>query len=144
MTEKKTKKKEKKPLTVFTTGKRKMSVARALAVQGTGKIIINGIALENTDPEIARMYMSEPAIIAGDSAKAIDINVSVSGGGVMGQAEAVRQAVAKAMVAFDKTLKEKFLSYDRALLVADVRQNEPHKPSRSKAGPRRHKQRSKR
>jgi small subunit ribosomal protein S9 len=88
--------------------------------------------------------ISEPLILAGDLSKQIDINISVKSGGVMGQAEATRQAIAKALVEFNKDLKKKFLDYDRSLLITDVRRNEPHKPSRSKSGPRKHKQRSKR
>jgi len=134
----------KKAKIVSTIGKRKDAIARATARLGTGKIFINSKPFSIMVPEIARMKVEEPLMIAGDAAKTVDIDISVSGGGVMGQADAIRQAIALALVAFDKKLKGQFLSYDRTLLVSDVRRNEPHKPSRSKAGPRRHKQRSKR
>jgi small subunit ribosomal protein S9 len=77
----------------------------------------------------------------------LDIDVSVRGGGICGQATAIREAIAKALVEYDKTLKEKFLDYDKTLLVADFRRTEPHHGSgrgASKRGSRRHKQRSKR
>lgn len=128
---------------VFATGKRKIAVARAVAKEGSGIIKINKKPLD-LFPEVQRLMMSEPLILAGDLAKKIDIDVSVKSGGVMGQAEAARQAIAKILVKFNSKLKKKFLEYDRALLIPDVRRNEPHKPSRSKKGPRRHKQRSKR
>lgn len=134
------KKKEKQ---IFTTGKRKIAVARAVTKKGTGNVMINKKSL-NLFPELQRLMISEPLILAGDLAKQIDIIISVKSGGVMGQAEAARQAIAKALVEFNKDLKKKFLDYDRSLLITDVRRNEPHKPSRSKAGPRKHKQRSKR
>lgn len=134
----------KKVKIITTLGKRKNAIARANARLGTGKILINSRPISMMEPEIARLKIEEPIVIAGDSAKTVDINVNVSGGGVMGQADAIRQAIALALVAFDKKLKGQFLSYDRTLLVSDVRRNEPHKPSCSKRGPRRHKQRSKR
>ena len=90
------------------------------------------------------MMITEPLVLAGPAAANYNFDIFVSGGGVYGQAEAIRQVIAKGLVRFDKGLKKTFLDYDRALLVADVRMNEPHKPSRSSAGPRRHKQRSKR
>ncbi|MEM5785514.1 MAG: 30S ribosomal protein S9 [Candidatus Aenigmatarchaeota archaeon] len=129
---------------ILTVGKRKSAIARASIKQGTGKIKINGKLLDLYEPEFIRMFISEPIILAGDVSKQVDISVNVSGGGIFGQAEAARQAIAKGLVELDSSLKQKFLEYDRTLLVADSRRNEPHKPSRSKQGPRRHKQRSKR
>ncbi len=152
LTEKKVRKKaeipkerrKKKLEMVFTIGKRKRAIARATAKPGTGKIYINGKFLDYVQPEPVRLYISEPILIAGDVSKTLDININVQGGGIFGQAAASRQAIAKAMVEFESSLKQKFLDYDRTLLVADARRTEPHKPSRSKQGPRRHKQRSKR
>lgn len=126
------------------TGKRKRSVARAFAKKGSGKIMINKKPLDIVTPEMVRLMIKEPLIIGGAAANNLDITVNVSGGGVFGQASAARQAIAKLLVDHDKNLKEKFLNYDRSLLIADSRRTEPHKPSRSSAGPRRHKQRSKR
>ena len=133
-----------KKISVQAVGKRKRAVARANAKVGTGKIFINNKLLDVYEPKLVRMFISEPLVLAGQVSKRYDINVNVKGGGVFGQATAVRQAIAVALVEKDKTLKEKFLAYDRSLLIADPRRTEPHKPSRSRAGPRRHKQRSKR
>ena len=135
---------KKKAKIVHTTGQRKDAVARATAVHGTGKVMVNAKPLELVEPEIARLRLMEPIAIAGDVARTLNIDVSVSGGGVMGQADAARQAIALALTGFDRKLKSQFLEYDRTLMVADARRNEPHKPSRSSAGGRRHKQRSKR
>lgn len=134
-------KKKKKPAE---TGKRKRAIARAFAKKGSGNVLINKRPLEIYEPEAVRLMIKEPLLIGDATASKLDISVNVSGGGVFGQASAVRQAIAKALVNHDKSLKEKFLSYDKSLLIADSRRTEPHKPSRSKAGPRRHKQRSKR
>jgi small subunit ribosomal protein S9 len=141
--EKKTPRKKKSEL-VQTLGQRRSAVARAIAKPGTGKIIINNKPLELISPEPVRLFITEPLRLAEETAKTVDVSVNVRGGGMFGQAEAARQAIAIALVKFNPKLKETFLTYDRALLVADPRRNEPHKPSRSSAGPRRHKQRSKR
>ena len=134
----------KKKVLIVTTGQRKRAIARAIARPGKGMIYVNNRTIDLMQPEIAKLLVREPLILAGETAKALDISVNVTGGGVMGQAVASRLAIAKALVEYDKKLKETFLNYDRTLLIADARRTEPHKPSRSKAGPRRHKQRSKR
>lgn len=135
---------KKKVKVVHTLGQRKEAVARAVTRAGTGTIRVNGRSIELFQPEIARMKLMEPLILAGDSAKLVDVDLTLTGGGLMGQADAGRQAMALGMMGFDRKLKSTFLGYDRTLLVADSRRTEPHKPSRSSAGPRRHKQRSKR
>lgn len=145
MAEKKKTKSKKKDV-VVATGKRKSAIARATVKEGSGKVLINGIPLDLWTPELLRLKIREPLILAGEYSKKVDIRVNVRGGGISGQAEAVRQAIAKGLVEFfgDEKLKRVFLDYDRNLLVYDPRRNEPHKPSRSKKGARRHKQRSKR
>jgi len=128
-------------------GKRRKSVARACIEKGKGRVLINSIPLEQYyTNKYLKMFVEEPLILAGDLSKKVNIYINVKGGGIIGQAEAVRQAIAKSLVGFfkDEKLKHVFLEYDRNLLIYDPRRNEPHKPSRSKKGPRRHKQRSKR
>lgn len=127
---------------IIKTGKRKRAIARAIARPGIGNIFINEKPLEIIEPETIRLMIKEPLILAGDTAKDLDIEIDVKGGGVFGQASASRQAIAKILAEYDKTLKEKFLNYDRTLLIADSRRTEPHKPGPSDA--RHHKQRSKR
>ncbi|MCD6403498.1 MAG: 30S ribosomal protein S9 [Candidatus Aenigmarchaeota archaeon] len=139
-------KKEKKPKVVVATGKRKSAIARATIKEGSGKVLINKVPLDLYQPQLLRLKIREPLMLAGDLAKKVDIEVNIKGGGISGQTDAIRQAIAKGLVEFygDEKLKHVFLEYDRSLLVFDPRRNEPHKPSRSKKGPRRHKQRSKR
>jgi small subunit ribosomal protein S9 len=74
--------------------------------------------------------MMEPLTIAGDAIKKVDIEVNVQGGGVMGQADASRTAIAKAIVIYteDVELKKKYIAYDRSLLVSDPRRKLPKKP----------------
>jgi small subunit ribosomal protein S9 len=131
------------------TGKRKLAIARAKISEGKGLVKINSIPLENWGNEYLRMWIKEPLILAGDLANKVDINVSVRSGGIVGQAEAVRMAIAKGLVDYfnDKNLRDVYMKYDRNLLVYDPRRNEPHHGSgrgASKRGSRRHKQRSKR
>ncbi len=129
---------------VLTTGKRKRAIARAIVKPGKGFVKINSVPIESLNNELVRLKMQEPLILAGDSWKGFDIKVSVAGGGQMGQADAVRQAIAKGLVEYLPNLRQTFSEYDRNLLVYDPRRTEPHKPPRSSQGPRRYKQRSKR
>jgi len=130
---------------VQTIGKRKESVAKAFVKKGTGLVKINRRPLNTIKPEMVRMMIEEPLIIAGDISNNIDINVTVSGGGRISQAEASRQAIGRGLIKIGGKKIEKIMEeYDKNILVSDPRRNEPHKPSRSSAGPRRHKQRSKR
>ena len=117
---------------INTSGKRKMAIARASLRQGTGIVRINNISIDFIEPKISRLKLKEPLILADDVAGKVDIDVSVSGGGISSQAEASRLAIAKALVNYTKNdkLKEVFLNYDRNLLVADVRRKEAAKPNR--------------
>jgi small subunit ribosomal protein S9 len=123
-------------------GKRRLAVSRVKLVPGTKRIIMNGKVLEEF-PKIVQLKITEPLIVIGDDN--FDIKINAEGGGFMAQAEAAAQGIARAIVSIKgEEAKKTFLEYDRALLVQDPRRSEPHKPSRSKKGARRHKQRSKR
>lgn len=130
---------------IQTVGKRKKAIAKAFIKKGSGIIKINKKPLEKIKPDMIRLMIEEPLLISGDISNKVDIDVKTSGGGVIGQSEAARQAIALGIVELGgNKYKEIFENYDRHLLVKDPRRTEPHKPSRSSAGPRRHKQRSKR
>lgn len=126
---------------VHVSGKRKKSIARATLKEGKGIVRINSKLLSVIKPEFIRLKISEPLILAADMPGKIDINVNVSGGGFQSQAEASRLAIARGLVEWtkDKSLKQKFLDYDRNLLIADVRRKEPNKPNDSKARKKRQK-----
>lgn len=111
---------------VNVSGKRKMAVARATARKGEGRVRVNNTPLEIYVPELARLKIREALHFAGDHAGTVDIDVKVAGGGIMGQAEAVRTAVARAIYEYtgDEGLKQAFLGYDRTLLVNDTRRKE--------------------
>lgn len=114
---------------VNTSGKRKTAVARASVQKGTGLVRINNKPVELYEPEIARWKILEPIKISGDHMSKINIDVDVSGGGIMGQASAARTAIAKGILEFtgDPSLKIAFLDHDRSLLVSDSRRKEPKK-----------------
>ena len=114
-------------------GKRKRAIARATLRSGKGKIHINGQFLNFYADEITRLRISEPLVLAGELAKTVDVDVNVHGGGVSGQADAARLAIARALVDHDPNLEKVFGEYDRLLLVADVRRKETRKPNDSKA-----------
>ena len=119
---------------IHTSGKRKKAVARAALKEGNGKVRVNKINLDDFQPKVLRMRLREPLILAGDIINKVDIDINVIGGGITGQADAARLAIARSLVEYSKgeKLKNVFLNYDRQLLVADVRQNEPCKPNDSK------------
>ncbi len=123
------KKKIAKEKIVISRGKRKESKARARIRSGRGVIRINHKNLTSFNNSYIKEIIMEPLRYIGPEANEIDINVSVTGGGVMGQAQAARTAIARALVAyFDKmNLKEKFAAIDRSLIVEDTRRVEPKK-----------------
>lgn len=118
---------------IQTSGKRKSAIARATLTSGKGKVIINNTSLDAYTPELSKQRIMEPLMLAEGVANTVDINVLVAGGGFQGQTEAVRLAIGKALVEYDKKLKRTFLDYDRHLLVADIRRKESRKPNDSKA-----------
>lgn len=138
--------KKKKKKLVIALGKRKRATARAVIREGTGRVRINGVPVGNIQPRYRQMRIREALMLASELVKAVDIDVKVRGGGIWGQADAARTAIANALVKFhrDNSLKQAYIDYDRSLLISDARRTEPHKPSRSSAGPRRTKQQSKR
>ncbi len=115
---------------VRTSGKRKTAIARASVKRGKGRVRINKTPVELHSPELAREKIMEPLDLAGDRLKKVDINVSVSGGGIMGQAEATRTAIARGIVEFfdDSELEEIYRNYDRSLIVNDPRRKETKHP----------------
>jgi small subunit ribosomal protein S9 len=121
---------------IIKSGKRKTAIARAVLTEGSGKININ-----KKDYRILHVFnkltIEEPLKIAEKILGKInfDVSINVKGGGEKGQIEAARLALARAINEFSKSkeLTEIFLSYDRNLLVADVRRKEMNKPGDSKA-----------
>ena len=113
-----------------TSGKKKTAIARATVSEGEGRVRINSQPVELVEPEMAQLKMLEPFRIADDELREqVDVDVTIEGGGVMGQADAARTAIARGLVDFtnDAELRDAFMEFDRSLLVNDVRQSEPKK-----------------
>ncbi|MBI3587657.1 30S ribosomal protein S9 [Candidatus Micrarchaeota archaeon] len=112
---------------VVARGKRKEAVARATVKDGSGLFAYNGKPLALMSDALLRQVVREPLRFVDPSK--FDVSINVGGGGVMGQAQAARTALSKALVAIgkDETLKERMLDADRSLLVEDPRRVEPKK-----------------
>ncbi|MEE8232331.1 MAG: 30S ribosomal protein S9 [Thermoplasmata archaeon] len=119
---------KKGPLVV--SGKRKTAVARAVIRKGQGRVRINKVPLEIHAPEMARLKIMEALTLAGGRSDGVDIDVNVHGGGVMGQADAIRTAIARGLVGYyqDEQLEDRIRTYDRTLLVPDTRRKLPKNP----------------
>jgi small subunit ribosomal protein S9 len=115
---------------IIKSGKRKTAIAKATLKEGKGKVRINKIPVEEYEPKFYKLRMQEPLMLADEVVGKVDMEVTVSGGGLMGQADAARLAIARALSEYSPKLKQVFLNYDRQLLVADVRFKETHKPNR--------------
>jgi len=111
-------------------GRRKAAIARATVRDGSGRVYINGRLLDVYEPELARLRISEPLTLVPELAKKVDIEVDVEGGGFMGQADAVRTAIARGLIEWsgDAKLRDLFKQYDWAMVKSDVRFKEPKKP----------------
>lgn len=130
----------KKTDTIHKTGRRKTSVARATIKPGKGIFRINNEDLESyVGSDLLCLKIKEPLTIAGLEGK-YDILVKVFGGGQNSQSEAIRQALARALVEEKgEVLRKTFLEYDRSLLVSDTRFKEMKKPNNSHARAKRQK-----
>ena len=134
---------------VHTSGKRKTAVARATVKVGKGRVRVNSEPIEILQPALSRRKAMEPLIIADamNRLSKVDINILTHGGGVMGQTDAIRTAIARGLVHYnggaeglDEEVRDEYLRFDRSLLVNDPRRKEPkHQLGR---GARRTKQKS--
>ena len=113
---------------ILRSGKRRTAIARAIIKDGTGRVLINGKPIEIIEPEIVRMKLLEPFYFLDDKTRqSVDIKVKIKGGGYMGQADAARTAIARALLAWtdSEDLRIKYIEYDRHMIVGDPRRREP-------------------
>ncbi len=113
--------------TIQTSGKRKNAIARATVRPGTGIIRINKVPVEKLQPELTRMKIEELLIIVNDEKlKTVNIDVKVEGGGTLGQTDAARIALSRAITQFlkKKSVLRAIKDYDRSMLSGDSRQVE--------------------
>jgi len=115
----------------YATGKRKDAVARVWLKQGQGKITINGKSSDDYFARpVLRMLINQP-LITSERKEEFDVVCSVTGGGLSGQAGAVRHGISKALILFEPELKKVLKS--GGFLTRDSRVVERKKYGRRKA-----------
>ncbi|MBM4164185.1 MAG: 30S ribosomal protein S9 [Lentisphaerae bacterium] len=108
------------------TGRRKTAVARVRLTSGDGKCVINDVdSVKYIPSEALRNYMLQPLVITNMKGK-LDLGVSVKGGGVSGQAGAVRHALSRALILSDVSLRDALKK--AGCLTRDARMKERKKP----------------
>ena len=121
-------------------GRRKSAVARVYLTEGTGKIVINKVELEKYFPSAILQYVVKQPLSLLELEGKYDIKANLDGGGFTGQSQALRLAIARALVKINA--EEKKALKDAGFLTRDSRVVERKKPGQPKA--RRHFQFSKR
>ncbi|MEO5902556.1 MAG: 30S ribosomal protein S9 [Gemmatimonadaceae bacterium] len=117
--------------TTHTIGRRKEARCRLYLKPGSGKWQVNGRTLGDYFPRSAHVAAIQQPFTATDTLGRFDIMARVDGGGLTGQAGALRLAVARALVKLDETHRRKLR--DLGLLTRDARAVERKKPGRPKA-----------
>ena len=115
----------------YATGKRKDAIARVWIKSGSGKIMINGkVSNKYFSRPVLNMLVNQPLVLT-NKLSSIDANITVSGGGLSGQAGAVRHGVSKALSLFDPNLRGTLKA--EGFLTRDARIVERKKYGRRKA-----------
>ena len=115
----------------YGTGRRKSSTARVYLKTGTGRITVNKRPLDEFfGRETGRMIVRQPLELVQMTDK-LDITVQVSGGGITGQAGAIRHGIARALMEFDSTLRQSLRQ--AGFVTRDAREVERKKVGRRKA-----------
>jgi small subunit ribosomal protein S9 len=115
----------------YGTGRRKSSTARVFLRSGNGKIVVNGRPVDEFfGRETSRMIVRQPLVVSEMSDK-FDITVTVAGGGITGQAGAIRLGIARALVEYNDSLKPDLRK--AGLMTRDAREVERKKVGLHKA-----------
>ena len=115
----------------YGTGRRKSSTARVFLRSGSGKIVVNGRPVDEFfGRETSRMIVRQPLVVSQMGEK-FDITVTVAGGGITGQAGAIRLGIARALVEYDETLKSELRK--AGFVTRDAREVERKKVGLHKA-----------
>ena len=117
--------------TIHAIGRRKEAVCRVFVKPGSGKWDVNGRTLGDYFPRPSLVTSIQQAFVATDTLGRFDVRANVDGGGMTGQAGALRLAVARALVQIDEAHRRKLR--DLGLLTRDARAVERKKPGRPKA-----------
>ncbi len=114
-----------------TSGRRKTAVARIYLKDGNGTITVNGKDYKEYFPTLPLQYVVTQSLLVADQLEKFDVTVTVDGGGITGQASAVRLAIAKAIVELDP--EKRAVLKIKSLMTRDSRMVERKKPGRRKA-----------
>ena len=116
----------KKPIAAG-TGRRKTATARVNLFEGSGKWLVNGVDLAAYIPsEALRDYLKQPIAISGYDMEKVDVIVFAKGGGISGQAGAIRHGLSRALVAADETTRAALKK--AGCMTRDSRMKERKKP----------------
>jgi len=116
---------------VNTIGRRKSAVARIYVNEGKGNILVNNREYKQYFPTTALQYIVTQPLNILESTEKYDIKVNLNGGGIKGQAEALRLAISRALIKIDQESRKELKS--AGLLSRDSRHVERKKPGRPKA-----------
>ena len=131
------------PKTEIYFATRKTASAHVYITKGKGKVRINNVPVEMIPQETAREVILAPLEISGDLRDKIDLSIRVSGGGIMGQANAASIGISRALTGWTKSKKEpkdhplpkstredlrkRITEFDKYLISGDARRKEPKK-----------------
>ena len=114
-------------LQYYGTGRRKTATARVFLSPGSGEVSINGRTMDNFFPSrVLHMLVRQPLLVT-ETADKFDIMVTVKGGGLTGQAGAIRHGISRALCVFNAELRER-------LKAAGLLTRDPRKKERKKYG----------
>jgi small subunit ribosomal protein S9 len=116
---------------VNTIGRRKTAVARIYLNEGKGNIIINKRDYKEYFPTTTLQYIVTQPLNIAEAVEKYDIQVNLDGGGIKGQAEALRLAISRALMKIDPEIRKDLKS--AGLVTRDPREVERKKPGRPKA-----------
>ncbi len=116
---------------VHTIGRRKTSVARIYLQEGKGNVTVNGKDAKEYFPTDVMLYKVQQPFALTDTTNKYDVNVNVIGGGNTGQVEALRLAIARALVQIDEEYKP--ILKENGLMTRDPRMVERKKFGQKKA-----------
>ena len=116
---------------VQATGKRKTAVARVVVTKGGGEFVVNRKPLDEYFPRSLHQTVARQALVTSGYGEQVDVKVRVHGGGVSGQADAVRHGIARALVEIDPELRGELKR--RGMLTRDARAKERRKAGLKKA-----------
>ncbi|WP_257669511.1 30S ribosomal protein S9 [Parapedobacter tibetensis] len=117
--------------TINTSGRRKTAVARIYLSTGSGNITVNGKDYKTYFPTLPLQYIVTQSTEVAGATGNYDVKVNVAGGGIKGQAEAVRLAISKALIELNPEVKPALRA--KGLITRDDRMVERKKPGRRKA-----------